>query len=727
MNKILFKLTITCGFLLACVTGLRSQSLSINTLAGQTAQGSADGFGSNGRFRHPNSLAADSTGVIYVADTENSTIRKITTNRVVSTFAGFAGSIGSLNGTGTNAQFYGPQGITLDAAGFLYVADTANATIRKITTNGVVTTLAGSAGNINSFDGAGTNAQFFQPQGIAVDSTGNVYVADSWNHTIRKITPAGVVSTLAGLAGNLGSVNGTNSKARFNRPAGVAVDSSNNVFVTDFLNHTIRKITPTGTVSTIAGLPGVWGSADGTNNAARFFQPQGILADNVGNLFVVDSGNQTIRKISASGTNWIVSTVAGSLGNAGYVDGTGSAAQFYFPAGLARDGAGYFYFADSGNNTIRTERTFVNYFLNTSIYPLNSGTIALSPDQPVYDPGQAVSLTATATPGFTFVGWSGDIVTTNNPINVTMTQSKTFVANFISAADIIIDNPEASYSGVWTIGTSSVDKYGSYYQYTSTITGNIGIAVATYTPNIITAGQYDVSIWYPQGSNRSVRAPVLVAFDGGSFTTNVNQTTGGGGWRLIASHKNFTQGTNGFVDIKNNTGETNKVVMADAVRFTYLPGPIIYSQPQNQRVGLSSSATFNVLAGGSGQLTYQWQFNEVNIPGATNSSFTKTNVQNGDVGGYAVVISNQVATVLSDVAALSLLPSHQLGSFYVLPDGRFHFTFSGDNDVNYAIEASTTFTNWTVITNLSSPDGMLEFIDPLPSLEKRFYRARSSP
>ncbi|EEF60519.1 NHL repeat-containing protein [Pedosphaera parvula] len=355
-NKLSFKNLFVGGGLLASMAVAHAQSLTINTFAGHDAPGSKDGLSSSARFRHPNSIAADSAGNIYVADTENSTIRKITPNGSVSTFAGFAGTFGSADGVGTNALFYAPQGIAVDSAGFIYVADTANATIRKITPAGVVSTLAGSAGNINSFDGTGINANFYQPRSLAVDNGGNVYVADTWNHTIRKITPAGLVSTLAGLAGNPGSADGTNSKARFNRPSGIAVDNATNLFVTDFHNHTIRKITPGGTVTTIAGLPGVWGNADGTNNVARFFQPQGIVADNAGNLFVADSGNQTIRKISPSGTNWIVSTVAGLSGIAGNANGTNNTARFYFPADVAQDIAGYIYVADLGNNAIRTER-----------------------------------------------------------------------------------------------------------------------------------------------------------------------------------------------------------------------------------------------------------------------------------------------------------------------------------------------------------------------------------
>jgi sugar lactone lactonase YvrE len=332
-----------------------AQPLTIRTFAGSTTPGSTNGPGPTARFNHPVGLATDLAGNIYVADTENSIIRKITSDGNVSTLAGLAGNFGTNDSFGAGARFYGPQGITANSAGQLYVADSANHTIRKMT-GGSVSTFAGVAGVSNSFDGAGSNAQFYHPEGVATDPGGNVYVADTWNHTIRKITPAGTVTTLAGLAGNFGAADGTNSKARFNRPAGIAVDSATNLFIADSLNHTIRKITLNGTVSTIAGLAGVWGSSDGTNNSARFYLPEGVSIATNGDLFVTDSGNQTLRKISLIGTNWVVTTVAGLDGLAGSTNGTGSTAQFCFPSAIGFDSAGYLYVADTGNNTIRSTR-----------------------------------------------------------------------------------------------------------------------------------------------------------------------------------------------------------------------------------------------------------------------------------------------------------------------------------------------------------------------------------
>ena len=169
-----------------------------------------------------------------------------------------------------------------------------------------------------------------------MDSEGNVYVADSGNHTIREVTPDGtnwVVTTLAGLAGSAGTDDGTGSTARFNYPGGVAVDSAGNLYVADTANHTIREVTPDGTnwvVTTLAGLAGNFGSSNGLGSTARFYLPFGVTVDTNGNVYVADTANSTIRKVTPVGTNWVVTTLAGKAGSTGSADGTGSAARFSF-------------------------------------------------------------------------------------------------------------------------------------------------------------------------------------------------------------------------------------------------------------------------------------------------------------------------------------------------------------------------------------------------------------
>src|SRR6266550_7463433 len=325
----------------------------VTTIAGAAGVfGSADGNGSAARFNAPGGIAVDSAGNLYVADTGNETIRKITAAGVT-TLAGTAGVIGSTDGTGGAARFYNPYALTV-AGTTLYVADAFNSTIRKVTSAGVVTTFAGAAGGFGNVNGTGSAARFNNPYGVAATSTGTIYVADSRNMVIRKITPARAVTTFAGSAttdgGGIGSSDGTGRTARFNYPNGVAVTGTT-VYVADTYNHTIRKITSNGVVTTFAGNAGVFGSADGTGSAAQFYLPFGVAADKAGNLYVADYSNSTIRKITSAG---VVTTLAGTAGVIGSADGSGSAAQFFYPFAVAVDGAGNVYVGDTNNFTVRT-------------------------------------------------------------------------------------------------------------------------------------------------------------------------------------------------------------------------------------------------------------------------------------------------------------------------------------------------------------------------------------
>jgi sugar lactone lactonase YvrE len=316
-------------------------------LAGSS--GSTDGTGSAARFNNPAGIAVDTAGNLFVAD-RGHTIRKVTSAGVVTTIAGLANNQGSADGTGSAARFSDPTSVAVDTAGNVFVADRNNYTIRKITSAGVVTTLAGLAGNVGSADGTGSAARFNNPYGVAVDTSGNVFVADSANNTIRKVTSAGVVTTIAGLAGSSGSADGTGSAARFNFPTRASIDTEGNLYVADQFSNTIRKVTSAGVVTTLAGLAGSSGSTDGTGSAARFNLPAGIAVDTAGNLFVADSDNNTIRKVTSAG---VVTTLAGLAGSLGSINGIGSFARFRTPTGIAVDTSGNVFVADSGSYTIR--------------------------------------------------------------------------------------------------------------------------------------------------------------------------------------------------------------------------------------------------------------------------------------------------------------------------------------------------------------------------------------
>jgi hypothetical protein len=314
-------------------------------------RGSVDGVAAAARFNTPHSVASDSAGNVYVADTNSNTIRKITPAGGVTTLAGTAGVFGSADATGAAASFNSPHGVATDNAGNVYVADTFNNTVRKITSAGAVTTLAGSASITGgTTDATGAAARFNFPQGVATDSVGNVYVADTSNHTLRKITPAGVVTTLAGTAIVSGSTDATGAAARFSFPQGVATDGTGNVYVADAGNSIVRKITPAGVVTTLAGTASVSGSTDAIGAAARFNTPQGVATDRAGNVYAGDSNNNTVRKITPAGA---VTTLAGSASITGSTDAAGAAASFSLPGGVAIDSAGNVYVASALNNTIR--------------------------------------------------------------------------------------------------------------------------------------------------------------------------------------------------------------------------------------------------------------------------------------------------------------------------------------------------------------------------------------
>jgi len=301
-------------------------------------------------FPYPAGIALDSSGNLYVSDSTANVVQKISASGAVSLLAGANGTAGAADGTGSAAQFNQPGGLVRLASGVVFVADAANSTIRRIGTDGVVTTFAGSSSARGNADGTGTAATFSSPMGIAADASGNLQVADSANHTIRRITPTGVVTTLAGGAGMSGSNDGSASAARFNRPGGVAVDGSGNVYVADTTNNTIRRLSPAGTVTTLAGIAGVSGSTDGTGPGALFNQPAAVAVDTSGNIYVADAGNSCIRKITPAG---VVTTLAGLPTVAGLQDGAGSRAWFNQPKALAVDGSGNVFVADTGNASLR--------------------------------------------------------------------------------------------------------------------------------------------------------------------------------------------------------------------------------------------------------------------------------------------------------------------------------------------------------------------------------------
>ncbi|HSH37505.1 MAG TPA: SMP-30/gluconolactonase/LRE family protein [Chthoniobacterales bacterium] len=343
-----------------------------------TPRVSGDPVGSHARVG-AKGIATAANGDLYIAEGPYNAIRKIAVNGVVTTVAGFHNAGGALlDGPAAAARFHVPSDLVLAPDGVLYVADTYNHAIRKITPAGEVTTLCGGSGP-GSEDGAGRAARFRYPTGIARATDGTLYVADQSNHTVRRVTPDGTVTTLAGKPQEPGATNGNGSNARFSGLQGITVAADGRVYVTDWAS--VRQITAGGDVTTFAGAVGGWGYVDGPRAEARFNTLNGIVAGPDGSLYVADAGNSRIRKISANG---VVSTVAGGypmqfIGDSGRFDGVGAAARLSGPEGLALGSDGTLWVAEGVVRKITPEGAVttlpVGSLFSRDITPNDDGSV----------------------------------------------------------------------------------------------------------------------------------------------------------------------------------------------------------------------------------------------------------------------------------------------------------------------------------------------------------------
>ncbi len=498
----------------ASAQSIYSTPYTFTTFAGYPRCGSADGAGNVAQFLIPMGVAVDDSANLYVADTYNSTIRKISPAGLVTTIAGFPESPGSENGSSNTARFNQPFGLAVDAASNIYVADSWNNTIRKVLptgTNWLVTTIAGVAGASGYLDGPADAAQFSGPSGVAVDTVGNLYVADTLNHTIRLIGPSGSVTTIAGFPGASGSADGMGPTARFNAPSGVAVGRSGTVYVADSQNSTIRRLTPSGTnwvVDTIAGAPLSIGSADGLGSKARFNHPFGVGVDIAGNVYVSDMDNQLIRRLTLSGTNSTVITLAGRIWAPGAylgggIDGTGTNALFNAPAGLSVDKNGNIYVADAYDNAIRKVSS-------AGIAGTVAGSL-LGLDSVDGTGGAArfnfpVGVASTADGGLYVSDWRGHAVRSITPAGVVSTS---FGTQGISGSDDGIGN-NARFNGPTGIALS---RSGPLYVVD---TGNNALRRITTDGVVSTIAGFAGKSgppWDGTGTNAAFNAPTGIAVD----------------------------------------------------------------------------------------------------------------------------------------------------------------------------------------------------------------------
>jgi len=319
----------------------------ISTLVGTGVSGYSGDGGPAGsaELNSPYGVSVDASGNVYIADTQNSVIRKVDSTGKITTIAG-NGTLGygGDGGPATSATLWDPYRVVADHTGNVYIADYNNNRIRKVDTTGKITTIAGTGTAGYNGDGIpATTAQLNLPGAVAVDGNGNLYVVDTWNNRIRKIDTSGTINTIAGtgFAGVLGD-GGAATSAQVNEPEGIAVDSSGNVYIADYGNSKIRKIDTSGIISTIAGTGSIGSSGDGGPATAAFLTlPTGVAVDRPGNVYIADNQNSRVRKVDSSGT--ITTIVSTSMSGV---------SPLFFPEDVAVDAAGHVYIADYNNMKI---------------------------------------------------------------------------------------------------------------------------------------------------------------------------------------------------------------------------------------------------------------------------------------------------------------------------------------------------------------------------------------
>jgi GH43 family beta-xylosidase len=362
---------------------------------------------------------------------------------------------------------------------------------------------------------------------------------------------------------------------------------------------------------------------------------------------------------------------------------------------------------------------------STTTYSLtvNSGPggVRVTPQQLRYKPGTVVTLVANNYAAIRFTGWTGDVWTTNSSISVTMDRNKTAVANFTRPL-LVLDNANASFTGAWILSTNSLERFGADYHYAHT--SNSITHTARYTPNIPAGGRYDIFALHSSGPNRSTSAPWQITSTEGTATVQVNQQLNGGIWNTLAAERKFGVGTNGFVQLANNTGENGKVVIADALAFVYSThqdtAPFIYSQPLSQTVPPGGSVTLSV--GFPGRPSCQWFFADQSIQGATNPMLTLTNFNNGNEGVYHAVVSNSFGMAISSNAWLRMDYPIRIESMARSSAPGFHAI--GPIGSNYVIEASQDLEEWTPIQTNLVINGFWDFtVTGTSNAPYHFFRA----
>ena len=605
------------------------------------------GMATNATFSYPEGIAVDGAGNLFIADTGNDRIRKVGTNGFISTVAGNDYGYFGDGGLATNALLAFPAGVFVDVSGNLFIADQNNQRIRKVTPDGVITTVAGNGLSGYSGDGGlATNASLNYPTGVAVDGKGNLFIADQDNGRIRKVSPDGVITTVAGNGfSDYSGDGGAATDASLNYPTGVAVDGKGNLFIADQDNMCIRQVSTNGIITTVAGNgdPSYSGDSGLATNASLDF-PTGVAVDGKGNLFIADQGNDCIRQVTTSG---YIATVAGN-GNIGFSGDGGLAtnATFNWLWAVAVDDSDTLFIVDQRNERIRK--------------------VAQIPE-----PDLILSHLATNNAGnyqVVISDRSGSI--TSSVITLTVVTSPVIITQPLPSEVVTVSSP--AYFSVNAVGVSPL-SYQWYFTNTN-LQQTAGAFAEMYFGFV-----YDAVLTNGGGGYTTV--PQVVFVGGGGFgaagyavisngmVTDIVVTNAGWDYSSLPTIQIDPPSTLLNYETEpmlylpsittNNIGNYFVVISNGYGSITSNPAAVnipayVLVWPQDATVWTGGSATFNVEPGGAGPFYFQWLLNGMNIAGATNASFSLSNASINDAGIYTAAVSNNYGGTISYGAVLTV-------------------------------------------------------------------------
>ena len=646
------------------------------TLAGSATAGTTDGYGETARFSSLAGTALDSAGNVFMADSGSHTLRQFRpagTNWIVSTTAGTPQRTGTADGPGNAALFSSPHSVASDSAGNLYVADMANFTIRQLqrsTTNWVVTTIAGREGYSGSQDGGGANALFNKPSAAKLDASGNIYVADFQNHVIRmasRVETNWLLTTIAGSALNSGAADGVNSAARFNLPTDVAVDGEGNVYVADWGNSRVRKITPIGTNWVVTTL-------------ATGFTPVSLALDANTNIFTADQEG-TIHCLSRIGNSWTATTLGGIAGNYGLVDGAGDAARFLKqPGGIALDTAGNLYIANATAARLG--------------FP-SDPLVITQPQSQTNSLGAAVAFTVQASsPVALGYQWRCNGTNVSNTARMSGAQSSTLTISQLAPGDsgsyeVIITTPYGGLSrAVVTlaiIGQPSIVRQPQ----------NLNVCWGEPASFSVAANGADPLSyqWFVAGTAATAQ-PLTI----NGFVLAAEMTSGGTGYLTVpAVHfiDGSGNGAGGYAVIHD--GKVTAITITNA-GYGYTTPPTIQIDPPPV----------------------------TSLPAQTNAVMLLPAVTGEQAANYFVIVTNLSGLVTSTAAELNIIPPPEGFSATIGTNGQLHLQFSGAPGRLYSLQSTTNLTTpaaWEpVVTQPADAGGAWHCVETNLLAPQRFYR-----